>query len=491
MLQNIIGIGAAILIFGLAIFFHELGHFFFARIRGVGVEAFAIGFGPKMFSWVWGDTEYSIRWLPLGGFVRLHQIVREEAIKPEAQAAADAENAEAGGEGPPDKADPDSIGKLAHEDMEALYDKGVVTKLLVFTGGVFFNYLTAIAAMFIVLIIGSEQPIPGEAKIGAVSNAAMLEAGLLKSDVFIEIEGSAVANLEDFLIGFDAALKAGDLADGFDVRIDRGGIVTALSLPPMSEDDKSAYFDTENENFEAWTWWMEPIVGGVMPYSPAGQAGLKDRDRIVAINGIPVSQWDEMTEVIRANPDSAVTLEVQRKGEGELLALVVVPEENPERPGTGLIGIINGAAETEVIRLGVGRALMQAPILTTRMLKRIAVSTYGLLGRAIFKGDGASLKRNVGGPIAIADMARRVSHKGISELIEFFIMLNLVLAVMNLLPLPVLDGGFIVISIIEGILRRPVPARILEPIYTVFALGFITLFVLISFQDILKIVFKS
>ncbi len=491
MLQNILGIGAAVIIFGLAIFFHELGHFFFARIRGVGVEAFAIGMGPRMFAWVWGDTEYSIRWFPVGGFVKLHQIVREEAIDAETQAAIEAKNAHERGHDPPDKADPESIGKLAHEDMEALYDKGVVTKLLVFTGGVFFNYLTAIAAMFIVLVIGSEEPVPGEAKIGAVSNAAMLEAGLQKSDVIIEIEGSPVANIVEFSNGFDAALKAGDLADGFDVRVDRGGTVTALSLPPMSEDDKSAYFDTENEAFEAWTWWMEPIVGGVMPYSPAGQAGLKDDDRIVAINGNPISQWDEMTEVIRANPDSAVTLKVQREAESELLTLVVVPEENPEQPGTGLIGIINGAAETEIFRLGVGEALIQAPVLTTRMGKQIAVSTYGLLGRAIFKGEGESLKRNVGGPIAIADMARRVSHKGVIELIEFFIMLNLVLAVMNLLPLPVLDGGFIVISLIEGITRRPVPTRIIEPIYMVFALGFITLFVLISFQDILKIVFKS
>lgn len=488
MLSFLIGATGIVITFGVAIFVHELGHFIMARLRGVGVEAFAIGMGPKIVAWESKGTEYSLRWFPVGGFVRLHQMVREEdEPAPGGEAAADEVNASS----PPEAVEqtvariqePDeerkSIGVAAHEDMAALYDKGLFTKLLVFTGGVFFNFLAAIAAMALLYSVGFDEPLPGEAWVGDLDpDSELAKAGLRQDDYIVEIEGAAVADLGELADQIGLVLKAGSGEDGLDVRVRRQNEVLALALPALDEENLEEYS-------KQWRWDNKPYVGGVVPFKPAAKAGLRERDLIVKVNDQPVERWSQMAGIIQKFADDAIQLEIIRADEDEPLLFSLVPEEDPGRPGVGIIGIINGSGRYERTQETVFAALGRAPGRTYGLLKFIAWMNYDFIRRASFK----ELKGNVGGPIAIMGMTAKNAQKGFAASVDWFIKLNLILAIMNLLPIPVLDGGFIVLSVIEAVIRRPVPAKILTPVYTFFALAFITLFILISYQDILNTLF--
>ncbi|MCH8332753.1 RIP metalloprotease RseP [Candidatus Sumerlaeota bacterium] len=461
------------LTFGIAVFVHEFGHYIFARIRGVGVEAFAIGMGPKIFAWTRHGTEYSIRWLPVGGFVRLHQMVREEAPEQEEEAPA-AEDRE---EEDTESGSRRSIGEAVHSDMEALYDKGIITKLLVFTGGVFFNFLAAMAGYALLFSVGFDVPDPirwvGELE----ADSALAKAGLQRDDFFYTIEGEPAEFGEDFSDALELAVETGAGADGLDVEVRREGNV-ALRLPPYTK-------ETSQEYFSGLQYWeVEPIIGEVNLYKPAQKAGIIEGDRIVAVNGEGITRWSDLVAVIQASLGESTTLTIQREGVADF-DVEVTPQESPFEKGQGFIGIGAGSSKFLRVQEGILIASSRAPRRAWEMLVRFATANVEFFRRASFN----QIKQEVGGPVMIFSMTYNQAQKGFSDALEFFILLNLILAIMNLLPIPVLDGGFILLSIIEWVTRRPVPPRILQPVYTVFAIGLITLIALITYQDILRALF--
>lgn len=471
-INNLIGVAGIVLTFGVAIFVHELGHFLAARLRGVGVEAFAIGMGPKIIAWTRGGTEYSLRWFPVGGFVKLHQMVREEAEEAEALAA---EAAKAGAERRGGK----SIGEAAHEDMAALYDKGLLTKLMVFGAGVFFNFLAAIAAVTMIYSIGFDEPVAGPAWVGEVPEDALVaQGGLRRGDKIVEIEGRAVGDFSEATAAFEEVIESGTGADGVAIRVERGGETLGLNLPALTEETAQSFFGP-------WTWDFEPYIGGLIPFKPAAKAGFQENDLILAINGTPITAWSEMFKLIRENLDVALEFDVRREGSEVPIKLVVVPEEDPGQPGTGIIGIVPGTGRAEHIQEPLLTALTQAPARTWDRLVRIAYLNYSVIRNATFR----EIKEGMAGPVAIATHTFNESKKGLIPALWWFVQLNLILAIMNLLPIPVLDGGFIVLATIEAVIRHPVPTKILNPVYTFFALCFITLLVLVSYQDILRAIF--
>lgn len=509
----LMNIAAVALTFGLAVFVHEFGHFIFARLRGVGVEKFAIGMGPVITSWTWGETEYSLRWLPLGGFVKLHQIMREEAEPLEGAAEGEAaptavgdhidevdlgfvnavthhhehpELAAAAAGATSGPAKPRSLGEMAHDDAVALYNKGLVTKLLVFGGGVFFNFLTAIAATALLYSIGVNQLAPHEIWVGDLAKESpMRAAGVLPDDKIVEVEGST-ENLktdEDLAVAMQAAWEKGLTADGVDVRVNRGGEELPLHLPAIPSGE------TDESKAARVAFWKDlpldfaPIIGALIPMDPAAKAGIKEGDLIVKVNDKPVRSWEQMATVIRSSPEQAVMLGIQREGVAAPINIAVVPKDDKNNPGVGMIGIIPGPKEH--VQDPVLKAVALAPQRTVMGLVRLVQANYN----AIRNSTAAGLKEGMAGPVAIATVTYNFAQKGFSDLLYWFISLNLILAVMNLMPIPVLDGGFIVLAFIEAIIRRPVSQRILTPIYTFFALSFITLMVLVSFQDVKRSLF--
>lgn len=492
MLSVFSGVLGVALVFGFAVFVHEFGHYLFARLRGVGVEAFAIGMGPKIIAWTRNGTEYSIRWLPIGGFVRLHQMIREDA---EAEKVAEGQEAGQSPESvPQEKKAPASvgIGQSVHQDMEALYDKGFITKLLVFGGGVFFNYLTAIAATAVLFTIGLKRPVDIPANVWAVKSPEIASAGLAPGDRIIEVEGKPSPDLDHFQVALIGAMESGKAADGLDVKVERpNGQVADLKLPPLTNKTSDPYFSSDEGWASPWEWRAKPYVGMVLPYSPAAKAGFKEDDLIVKINGKEISNWSEMTEIVRSHADQAISMTVRRPKVENEIEFNLVPEEKPDEPGIGQIGVGQGNPEKELLKEPFTTALAKAPKRTTERLVMIGVGTFGRIYQLTKAGKFKSLKREVGGPLAIFNLTYKQAQKGIVDLLDWFIGLNLILAVMNLLPIPILDGGFILLSFIEAVVRRPVPAKVLTPVYTFFFFCFITLFVLISYQDIVNIFFRQ
>lgn len=471
-INNLIGVAGIVLTFGVAIFVHELGHFLAARLRGVGVEAFAIGMGPKIIAWTRGGTEYSLRWFPVGGFVKLHQMVREEAEEAELLAA---EKEKAGEEHRGGK----SIGEAAHEDMAALYDKGLITKLMVFGAGVFFNFLAAIAAVTMIYSIGFDEPQAGPAWVGEVPESAIVyQGGLRRGDRIVGIEGETVGDFEAASLAFEDVMESGKGADGVAVRVVRGEETLDLSLPALTAESAADFFGP-------WTWDFEPYIGDMIPFKPAAKAGFKENDLILAINGTPIAAWSEMFRLIRENLGVALEFDVRREGLEAPIKIVVVPEEDPGQPGTGIIGIIPGTGRAEHVQEPFVTSLTHAPGRTWDRLVFIARMNYSVIKNATFR----EIKEGMAGPVAIATHTFNESKKGLIPALWWFVQLNLILAIMNLLPIPVLDGGFIVLAVIESVIRHPVPTKILNPVYTFFALGFITLLVLVSYQDILRAIF--
>lgn len=500
----IIGFIAIVLVFGLAVFVHELGHFVFARLRGISVEAFAIGMGPKIVAWQSGETEYSLRWFPVGGFVKLHQMVREEeddsildagVITLETHEKHDPEQATTAEEGD-EKGAIGGLGDAVHGDMVALYDQGLFTKLLVFGGGVFFNYLTAILALILLHLIGFEEP-THETRVGKIaSETAVYEAGLRHGDRIVAVEGEEVAWTGEFAEQLDLAVENETIKDGLKITVDREGDRLDLTLPPVE-------IDPENPGpiYEGFAWEFMPYIGAVIPGKPADKAGIKEGDIFVEINGEPIRWWSDLQRIINSSPEEELHIQLERRltPEGEvaefddetatvqLMEVSLTPARSVESPEDGVIGIAPGTPyhtwnEAEPFFTAVARG----PGRAWTALKNILILHRDVLGASIKNSGMRGLKENVGGPIMIARITYEAAQQGFRRVLEFFIVFNLLLLIMNLLPIPVLDGGFIVLSVIEAVIRRPVPSKILTPIYTLFAIAFILLFILISFQDVMN-----
>ena len=523
LLKYLIGTLAIVFTFGLAVFVHEFGHMFFALIRGVGVEAFAIGMGPKITEWRWRGIEFSLRWLPVGGFVKLKGMVAEEIEEePPAQAEAQpeaeagdgqdaAEQAPVASEAPGGAEGEDkTLSESSYDDLLALRNKGLGTKLLVFGGGVFMNLVAAMVAMALVMYLGQRvylHPVivevvkdPSAAQqIQTGREVSMLtEAGLKAGDQVLAVNGADTPYFDNFvknvgelsgranrsvirlyadfalfLFRTDSASEQTPMPE-LELTVLRDGAELQLALPRWSQEE----FDTFQIELDG-SLKREPIVGELFLKYPADRAGIERGDRITAINGRPIQSFREMQKVIWDSPAETIVVEVERGG--QRLSLEMTPRADWEDKKRGQIGILNGSTHTGVKRVANPlRAIALAPLQTIEHFLSLA----RLNVRFFSKASVTDVRDNLGGPVAIAVMITRATERGFVGSLEFFVTLNLLLMFFNLLPLPVLDGGFILLSFIEAIIRRPVPPKILGPIYMVFVIFFITLMSTITGLDI-------
>ena len=543
LLPKLIGTFGLVFLFGFSIFIHELGHFLVAKLSGVGVSKFALGFGPKIVAFVRGGTEYSIRWLPLGGFVALKGMI--EGIGDEAQeetkspAESESESPAAGSGGDPVGKDAESADKpeaakaSVTEDLDALRHKHPAIRLAVFTAGVACNYLTAIVVMALYLAYGARMPAERASIVESVPETSQLYAlGWRSGDRIVGVEPQGVPKTsspqEELGTWYEVEKAMNDLQPvrfqtltflkkklGFGsatpkppsltVTVQRKGERVALALTGAVMDSAEEMGLLYPDN--------PPLVRNVAsPNSPAGRMRLvrdnytpgetirpypgwddmpkmplESDDLVLEVNHEPVKTWTEMTTRLRALPGESITLTVQRGPEKRVMLLATTLERNPQKPEWGQLGIYSAEPRSdERDGLPLGRAILRAPMATLELTDRIVYQMVDLF----YKAPGREIKRNLGGPVAIAAIAYESAQRGLEEYLRLFVAINIILAIMNLLPIPILDGGYILITAVETVIRRPIPQQVMVPLLTTFMVLFIVLFGFLFYNDFMNLIYR-
>ncbi|WP_319477150.1 RIP metalloprotease RseP [Marispirochaeta aestuarii] len=437
---------------GIVIFVHETGHFLAAKAMGIEVEAFSLGWGNPLVRFSFRGTEYRISSLPIGGYCKLKG---EQNLQP--------------GESP------DSAQITAEEG--SLFSVAPWRRIITFLAGPVSNLLFSVLILSLIWGIGYSIQTFGNriilvSEYGSVafgdSRYPADVSGLETGDRIISIDGEKVSYYRDIqeLISIRAD-KTTDLS------VERNGDVFNLTITPRLNPQTGG-------GIIGVSPWIEPVVEEVSPGSPASAAGIRPGDRIVAVQGNPVSNHLDFLQALQGHP-LRFGLTVERKGERLDLRMVPDYDEN----GNPLLGISyrsitskqQASSVIDAFSRGIGESFS---------ILGLSIKSFALL----FKG--IDLQQAVSGPIRITYMVGQVASSGFSDgimtglisLFRFLSFLSIALFVMNLLPIPALDGGLIVITLFEMIRRKRISPKVFNR-YQVFGFIFImTLLVFTTFNDI-------
>ena len=420
-------IAALAVVLGPLIFVHELGHFLVAKAVGIQVLRFSLGFGRPLLSWKKGETEYWISWIPLGGYVKMAGL-EDEGVAGEL---------EGGKSSVP--VDPD----------RAFDRKPLWARMAVILAGVTMNLI------FAFLIYAGLTATRGEGRLALVPidsvNAAALSPGaadlatLQHGDRIIRINGDSVDTWNELQ---ERLLEGPDT-----IRLEVEGRPVPVVVHFAGRDR-----DAREQAVRALRPLLPAKIGVVNPGQPAARVGLKGGDIIVRAGSDTVRSWDEMVRTVRRSAGQPLALAVQRGD--SILQLTVTPEPQTDTDSAGkerTIGVIGAAPDPRLptvrVPVGLGTAIVGAAEQTAWQVGSIAMTVK----RLVF---GQLPARDVGGPILIAQMSGQIVRLGLDAFLRFIAFFSVSLAVLNLLPIPVLDGGQAVFLIAEAILRRPLSLQL-------------------------------
>ncbi len=420
-----------ILVLGVLVFVHEFGHFIVAKKSGIRVEQFSLGFPPKAFGITVGETEYCISWLPIGGYVKVAGM-------------SDFGSAE-----------------VKREPWE-FQSKPRGIQMAVMVAGPIMNFLLGFM-LILGLRLALGDYVLQTTRIGRIdATSPFFEAGLRADDRILAVDGNPVQNWN---VMIEALNASGDADLALDVA--RGSEVLSFAVPFISGQELG--FDP----------FLPSTAGSVTPGYPAARAGMEPGDRVLSIAGESVSGWDEMREKISARPGLETEIRWLR-GEEEMAARIA---PQPQQGGGRTIGVI-GIGPSFEPRARVPVTIATAVERSGRDLVGYTTLIFTLIKRLVL---GEISGRMIAGPVGIAQMAGSKAREGWEALLDFMAMLSINLAVLNLLPIPALDGGHLMILSVEAITRRSLSTRQkerLQQIGFVFLLG---LMVYVTFGDIGRI----
>ncbi len=428
---------AMVLLFGAAVFVHEFGHYWVARRRGLKVEAFAIGFGPKILGWTRDGIEYSWRWIPAGGFVKLPQMVTSEAIE--------------------------------GENKEAVPPAAPFSKILVAFAGPFMNVVFAVVIACVIYVLGLPELV-NPPVIGYVTpGSAEAKLGIKDGDKVISVNGEPVKSWQD--VQSIAMLARTNVLP---VVIERDGARQTYQL--TAEVSEGAGIKLKMLNLDPRD---HPVIKSIETGGPADKAGLKLNDEVSQFAGVPILSREQLIKLIQKHPGEAMDIVVKRGT--EKLSLKVTPAVVEDANGKkGRVGVGLQPSEKMVY---VVRKPGPSPWDQIADVWNKTVDTFGALFHS--KQTGVSIGDLSGPPGILAMLAAQI-NTDFRLALSFLVLLNINLAILNLLPVPVLDGGHIMIAVIEGIRRRPINVRFLEYTTTTFAVMLISFMLYVSFNDITK-----
>ena len=409
---------------GVLVTFHEFGHFWVARRCGVKVLRFSVGFGMPLLRWHDKQgTEFVVAAIPLGGYVKMLD--------------------EREGEVPADQLD------------QSFNRKSVRQRIAIVAAGPIANFLLALVFFWGLAMLGSEQvrPVIGGVEAGSVAARAGLGAG--QEIVAIDGEptsGWAAVNLQLVRrLGESGSLQLMVREQGSTVDSPRELILDNW-LKGADEPDP-----IRSLGIKPWRPALPPILAELDPKGPAQAAGLKTGDRLLALDGMPVSDWQQVVDSVRVRPDSKIVLRVERDG-APIDVPVTLGARGESKAPTGYLGAGVKAVDwpPEMIR-EVSFGPLAAIGEGARRTWTMSILTLDSLKKMLF---GELSVKNLSGPITIAKVAGASAQSGVADFLNFLAYLSISLGVLNLLPIPVLDGGHLLFYLIEWARGRPLSDRV-------------------------------
>ena len=413
-------VGAFLLAISLLVAVHEFGHFWVARRLGVKILRFSIGFGKPLWKKTFGAdrTEFVIASLPLGGYVKM--LDGREGEVPE---------------------------KEAHRAFDR---QPLRTRAAIVFAGPAFNFIFAVVAYWLMFVIGVQGVAPVIGEVRPDSPAA--QAGLAPGQRILSIDGRETPIWD---VALETLLPA--MVDRGQVRMrlaDANGqsFETTLNLSRTgAELEPGKLF--EILGFEPWREELEAVVGRVIPDSAAARAGLREGDRILAIDGQPIGNWRELVAAVVPRPDEDMRLRIERDGRQQILPLHSMSVEEEGKPA-GRLGIGPRIPEMEKVlyHYGLAAAVGKA----WEKCRDNAWLTLKMLGKIL---SGEMSVKNLSGPLNIAVYAGHSADAGLARFLDFLAIVSISLGVLNLLPVPVLDGGHLLFYLVEALKGSPVSER--------------------------------
>ena len=410
---------------GVLVIFHELGHYVVARWCGVKVLRFSVGMGRVIWSKRFGrdQTEWALSVLPLGGYVKMLDVR-------------------------------DHDGEIAAEDMPREFTSQPVGKrIAIVIAGPLANFLLAIAILAGVYVHGMPEPV---ARVAVAESSSAQRAGLQQGDLITEVNGESVRSWAEFRWQLIQAVMREQ-----SVRLtvqrpnnERGNWLSEVVLPAQALPEQ----DIDSELFDRLGLSLArppALLGEIVPGGPAAEAGLQAGDQIQTVDKQAVADAVAFIGVLQAAPGRAVSIEGLRRG--ERFSAVVTPRA--ERDGERMVGRIQAQVDMSAAMVVVQSGPVEAVSRAVRKTWDTSALTVRMLGKMLI-GE-ASLK-NITGPITIADYAGQTARVGWISFLSFMAFVSISLGVMNLLPIPVLDGGHLLYYAVELFSGRPVPERVAE-----------------------------
>jgi regulator of sigma E protease len=425
---------AAVLVLGVIIILHELGHFLVARYFKIRIETFSVGFGPRLIGFRRGDTDYRISAFPLGGYVKMAGDTPSETLTGE-----------------------------PHEFLS----KPKWQRFLVASAGPIMNMILAVVLLTGLFMYGREVPevLTTQATIGVVETGSpAFEAGVRKGDLVAELDGKQKPNWQD--VENKIALNAGN---SLALTLDRNGESISTTIIPVKKPPSDRGYVGMGPHV--------PVIVKAVWGEPAKAAGLQPGDEVTVVNGIDLTTSAQSIQaIIQGIPEPNFPIMVNRHGETLMFQITPVLKN-----GLRYIGMDLVPPPSVMIKLGFSAAVSKS-ISTNVEYGKTILQVIGML----FKRE-ASIKQ-LDGPIGIVRASGEALNEGFATLISLMALISLNLGLLNILPIPVLDGGVMLMLIVESLMGRDLSLRLKERIIQVSVVALLMLTVLVLYNDVIKII---
>ena len=416
---------AAILLLGPLIAIHEFGHYFVARKLGVKVQVYSIGFGPTLIKWKSKKSgiQYQLSALPFGGYVKMLD---------------------------------EREGNVAEEDMPQAFNRQSPWKrIAIVAAGPLINLVFAIVLFWILFLPSQEQLNTRVGKIfpGTPAAAVQMQTG----DKITAIDGTPVSTWEK--LNYAIVDRAGETGV-IQVRVERQGQLQQFSLPIQNFLKDQSKSPLETLGFIPYRPQIPAVVTKLSEDGAAIRQGIKEGDKIVAIDGVKMKDWFDVVEIVQASPEKLLKIDVLRNG--EIKQLDVMPQGQRDNMGNviGMLGVQSTPGKVTIpdeykqtIQYNPAQALMMA-VDKTGQISGMILNSMAKMVRGLIGLD------NLSGPITIAKVAGQSAEMGWQTFISFMALMSISLGILNLLPIPMLDGGHLVYYFIEAIRGKPVSEQI-------------------------------